>query len=44
MNTCDCTRPSHDALLDAMREEKDPAFLQMVLNAHGLALVVAVAA
>ena len=39
MNTCDCTRTSHDALLDAMRDEKDPAFLQMVLTAHGLTLV-----
>ena len=45
MNACDCTCPSHDELLDAMRDEKDPIFLHMVLNAHGLAFdTVAVAA
>ena len=37
MITRACTCPSHDELLDAMREEKDPIFLRMVLNAHGLA-------
>ena len=34
-----CTCPRHDALLDAMRDERDPVFLHMVLAAHGLALV-----
>ena len=39
MSACTCTCPSHDELLDAMRDEKDPIFLDMVLNAHGLTLV-----
>ena len=36
MNARACTCPSHDELLDTMREEKDPIFLDMVLTAHGL--------
>ena len=39
MITRDCTCPSHDELLDAMRDEKDPIFLDMVMTAHGLTLV-----